>query len=184
MVVCFNLCSIYPNISIFFLKLSKKVDSRVLFIIFAIIFCAYYVCNMMDMFEASPEDYYWKGFLLRKGSDLWYVSFFYVVGMLFAKEKIISRIGQWLDKVAGKRKKIYLLTAVMVVTLGLCIIELTVSIYIFSIFYFICFHTWEKSDKIKRFFLFFGGMRAPKEKEGFNFIRFFPQVEEHKIENT
>ncbi|MBD5105621.1 MAG: acyltransferase [Lachnospiraceae bacterium] len=147
---------VFILISPFFLKLAKKVDSRVLFIIFAIIFCAYYICNMMDLFEASPEDYYWKGFLLRKVSDLWYVLFFYVVGMLFAKEKIISRIKQWLDRVAGKKQDVYLLAAVIVVTLGLCVIELSVSMYFFSIFYFICFHVWKKSDKIKRFFLFFG----------------------------
>lgn len=147
---------VFILISPFFLKLTKKVDSRVLFIIFAIIFCACYICKMMDMFEASPEDYYWKGFLLRKVSDLWFVSFLYVVGMLFAKEKIISRIGQWLDRVAGQKKNIYLLTAVMVVSLGLCVIELTVSMYFFSIFYFICFHVWKKTDKIEKFFLFFG----------------------------
>lgn len=143
-------------ISPLFLKLAKKADSRVLFIVFAIIFCAYYVCNMMDMFEASPEEYYWKGFLLRKISDLWYVSFFYIVGMLFAKEKIISRVKQWLDRVAGKKQKVYLLIAVIVVTLGLCVIELSVSMYFFAIFYFICFHVWKKSDKIEKFLLFFG----------------------------
>lgn len=147
---------VFILISPFFLKLAKKADSRVLFIIFAIIFCAYYICNVMDMFDVSPEDYYWKGFLLRKVSDLWYVSFFYVVGMLFAKEKIISRTKQWLDRVAGKKQNVYLLAAVIVVTLGLCVIEISASMYFFAIFYFICFHVWKKSDRTKKFFLFFG----------------------------
>ena len=143
-------------ISPLFLKLAKKVDSRVLFILFAIIFCAYYVCNMMELFEASPENYYWKGFLLRKISDLWYVSFFYVVGMLFAKEKIISRIRNWADKMAGKKRNLYLLIVVIITALALCVIELSVSMYFFSIFYFICFHLWKKPDKVEKFFLFFG----------------------------
>lgn len=124
--------------------------------IFAIIFCAYYICKVMDMFDVNAEDYYWKGFLLRKVSDLWYVSFFYVVGMLFVKEKIISRTKRWLDRAAGKKQNVYLLAAVIVVTLGLCVIEISASIYFFSIFYFICFHVWKKSDRIKKVFLFLG----------------------------
>lgn len=148
--------TVFILISPLFLKLVKKAHSRVLFILFAIIFCAYYICNMIDLFVTSSEDYYWKGFLLRKISDLWYVSFFYVVGMLFAKEKIISRIRQWLDRVAGEKRKVYLFVVVIVTTLAVCVIELTVSMYFFSIFYFICFHLWKKPDKIEKFFLFFG----------------------------
>lgn len=147
---------VFILISPFFLKLAKKADSRFLFIIFAIIFCAYYICKVMDMFDVSPEDYYWKGFLIRKVSDLWYVSFFYIVGMLLAKEKIISRTKQWLDRAAGKKQNIYLLATVIVVTLGLCIIEVSATMYFSAIFYFICFHVWKKSDRVKKFFLFFG----------------------------
>lgn len=148
--------TVFILISPLFLKLAKKADSRVLFGLFAIIFCAYYICNMMELFVTSPEDYYWKGFLLRKISDLFYVSFFYVIGMLFAKEKIMSRIGQWLDRVAGEKRNVYLFAVVIVITLMACVIELTVSMYFLSIFYFICFHLWKKPDKIEKFFLFWG----------------------------
>lgn len=135
---------VFILISPLFLKLVKKVDSRILFVLFAIIFCAYYVCNMMDLFVASPEDYYWKGFLLRKGSDLWYVSFFYIVGMLFAKERIMSRIRQWPDRMAGEKRNIYLLVVVIVTTVAACVIELSVSMYFLSIFYL--FSSLEKTE--------------------------------------
>lgn len=147
---------IFVLLSPFFLKIAKKTDSRVLFILFAALFCVYYICNMMKIFEASPNEYYWKGFLLRKISDLWFVVFFYIVGMLFAKEKMISRIRQWTDKIAGEKKNEYLLILTAVVTLALCVIELSVSIYFSAIFYFICFHLWKKPDKVEKFFLFFG----------------------------
>jgi len=147
---------LFTLLSPLFLKLAKRADSRVLFVLFAVIFCAYYLCNMMDLFETDPGNYYWKGFFLRKLSDIWYVSFFYIVGMLLAKEQIISRIRKWMDRTVAQKRNLYVLIAVIVVSLAACVIELTASIYLLSVFYFICFHLWEKTDKAESFFLFFG----------------------------
>lgn len=147
---------VFILLSPLFLKLVKKVDSRILFITFAMIFCAYYVCKVMRLFNTSPEEYYWKGFLVRKLSDLWYVLFFYVVGMLLAKEKIISRIRKWWDKVTGDKSNFSLFIVVMVVTLAICVIEISGLVYFFAIFYFICFHLWKKPEPVEKFFLFLG----------------------------
>ena len=147
---------VFVLLSPLFLKLAQKVDSRVLFIVFALIFCAYYLCNMMDLFEASSEDYYWKGFFLRKISDFWHVLFMYMVGMLFAKEQIMSKIRKWMEKKFPKNRNLYIGITVIIVSILLCIIEVTATRYFFAIFYFICFHLWEKGEKTEKFFLFFG----------------------------
>lgn len=139
-----------------FLKLAKKADSRVLFIVFAIIFCGYYLCKVMRLFEADPQEYYWKGFLLRKLSDLWYVLFFYIVGMLFAKEKTISRIRNWWERTTGEKGNFYLFIIAAVTTLAVCVIEISGTVFFYAIFCFIYFHLWKKPAYVEKFFLFFG----------------------------
>lgn len=153
--VCLDLY-IIVLISPLFLKLAKKADSRVLFIVFAMIFCVYYLCKVLGIFATSPEEYYWKGFLVRKLSDLWYVSFFYIVGMLLAKEKIISKTRKWWNRVTGEKSNFYLFIVVSAAILAMCVIEVSGMVYFFSIFCFICFNLWKKPDYVERFFLFFG----------------------------
>ncbi len=147
---------LFVLISPLFLKLAKKADSRVLFIVFAMIFCVYYLCKVLGIFATSPEEYYWKGFLVRKLSDLWYVSFFYIVGMLLAKEKIISKTRKWWNRVTGEKSNFYLFIVVSAAILAMCVIEVSGMVYFFSIFCFICFNLWKKPDYVERFFLFFG----------------------------
>ncbi|MDE6184372.1 MAG: acyltransferase family protein, partial [Lachnospiraceae bacterium] len=148
--------TVFILISPLFLKLAKKVDSRVLFIVFAMIFCVYYLYKVMMPLNTSPEEYYWKGFWFRKLSDLWYVSFFYIVGMLLAKEKMISRMRKWWEQIAGRKSNFYLFIVVAVTTLMVCVIEVSGIVYFIAIFYFICFHLWKKPDYVEKFFLFFG----------------------------
>ncbi len=147
---------LFVLLSPLFLKLAKKADSRVLFIVFALIFCAYYLCKVRKMFVVSPEDYYWGGFLLIKLSDLWYLSFFYMVGILLAKEKVISRIGRWWERVTGGKSNFYLFIVVAVATLAICVVEISGTVFFFAIFCFICFHIWKKPAYVEKFFLFFG----------------------------
>lgn len=140
-----------------YLKLVKKSDSKVIFVVFLLSFCAYYVCNMKYQWKyigANAPGYYWKGFLIRKGTDLWYVSFFYVEGMLLAKEQVISRLRKAAEQRNLTNRRLGLLT--LAALTGLCVIEKTVLVFFMALFFFICFHLWKKNERAKKFFLFWG----------------------------
>lgn len=140
-----------------YLKLVKKVDSKPLFVAFALIFCVYYVCNMKwrwGFISGESPDYYWKGFLIRKGTDLWYVSFFYVEGMILAKERVISHLRRVAEQRNLTNRRLGLL--VLAAVTAACVIRISALIYFMAPFFFICFHLWKKSERVERFFLFWG----------------------------
>lgn len=140
-----------------YLKLVKKLDSRVAFVVFLLGFCVYYVCNMKwkwGYISAGSYGYYWKNFLVRKSTDLWYVSFFYVEGMLLAKERVISRLRKAAEQRNITNRHIGLLT--LAVVTAACVIGLGVVVFIMGSFFFVCFQLWKKSERCERFFLFWG----------------------------
>lgn len=146
----------FSILSPLFLNMVEKVDSRVLFILFGLLFAGYYLCNMMDLFETVPQQYYWKGFLIKKLSDLWYVSFFYVTGMIMAKEHLIWKIEKWVEKKLPDKRNVVILALLLAVSIAACVVELSVSMYYLAVFYFICFQLLQKNSITKRFFMFFG----------------------------
>lgn len=140
-----------------YLKLVKKLDSRVVFTVFLLAFCVYYVCNMKwrwGYISAEYPDYYWKGFVVRKSTDLWYVSFFYVEGMILAKERVISRLRRVAEQWNFTNRRLGLL--VLAAITAACVIRISALIYFMAPFFFICFHLWKKSERSERFFLFWG----------------------------
>ena len=147
---------IFSLISPLFIKMTKKLDSRILFLIFSIIFCSYYLCNMKHLFEVAESEYYWKGFFLRKGSDFWRLLFLYVVGMIFAKEQIVCKIRERLSKKERKSTNLLILILTVLLSIAACVIEKTILMYFFSVLYFLFFHLWTKSEKTEKFFCFWG----------------------------
>lgn len=143
---------LFVLLSLLYLKLVRKGDSRVLFVVFAAIFCAYYLCKVIWGFKVEP--YYWKGFLIKKISDLWYLSFFYVEGMILAKERVISRIRNWMEK--KNLGNGFVLLTILIVTIISCMIKRSIFMIFLSIFYFVFFHLWKKPDKVEAFFFFMG----------------------------
>lgn len=134
------------------LKLVQKWNSKVVFVVFAGIFVTYYLCKVLWGFEAEP--YYWKGFFYKKISDLWHVLFFYVEGMILAKERVISRIRCWMEK-KNIGNGLVVLT-ILIVALISCIVRKTIFEVLLGIFYFVFFHLWKKPDKVEKFFFFCG----------------------------
>lgn len=143
---------LFVLISPLYLRLVRKRDSRVLFVVFAAIFCVYYLCEVFWGFKVEP--YYWKGFLIKKVSDLWYVSFFYVEGMILAKERVISRIRNWMEKKNIGNGSVLL--TILIVTIVACVIRRSILMHFLSTFYFVFFHLWKKPDKVETFFFFWG----------------------------
>lgn len=138
-----------------YLKLVKKLDSRVVFVVFLLSFCVYYACHLKwrwGLISANVPGYYWKGFLIRKVTDLWKVSFFYVEGMLLAKERVISRLRKAAEQrnITNRHLGLVTLPAITVV----CVIRISALVHLTSLFFFICFHLWKKSERVERFFLF------------------------------
>lgn len=143
---------LFVLLSPLYLRIVQKKDSRVVFVAFAAIFCVYYLCRVFVGFEVKP--YYWKGILVKKLSDLWHLSFFYVEGMLLKKENVISRIRRYMEKKNIGNGPV--LITLLLVTLAACLIRRSILMLFLGIFYFVFFHLWKKSDKAESFFLFWG----------------------------
>lgn len=157
--MCFRLIKFLIHfwlISPLFIKMTKKLDSRILFLIFSIIFCIYYLCNMKHLFEVAESEYYWKGFFLRKGSDFWRLLFLYVVGMIFAKEQIVCKIRERLSKKERKSTNLLILILTVLLSIAACVIEKTILMYFF-LFYIFCFFTCGQKVKKQKNFSASGG---------------------------
>lgn len=140
-----------------YLKLVKKLDSKILFVVFGLGFCAYYVGHLKwrwAFISTNFPGYYWKGFLIRKTTDLWRVSFFYVTGMLLAKERVISRVKSVAERINFTNRRLAVIVSITVVIL--CVIRISALVHLTAPFLFICFHLWKKSERVERFFLFWG----------------------------